>query len=227
MSSNKDTNTQTETENEYSDLNESDLDYDNRYEQGYWKLNTSILKQKDFQKLFNKFWKDWQSQKHKYDSLNQWWESGKIYFKILTITFSTKKTKKIDQKLIKLTQNILLEKIKTQPDDSRIINWQNKIDDIENYKKQVTIIRSKETTIINEETPNKLFFQEEQQKQRKKQITQLQNNQNKILTKNIDILQEWQNFYQTLYKKQSNCKITQQKLLKNIPKKVTIDQTIN
>lgn len=31
MSSNKDTNTQTETENEYSDLNESDLDYDNSY----------------------------------------------------------------------------------------------------------------------------------------------------------------------------------------------------
>ena len=77
------------------------------YGQGYWKLNTSNT----FQKLFNKFWKDWQSQKHKYDSLNQWWESGNIYFKMLAITFSTKKILKY-QILTKLTQKILQEKMK-------------------------------------------------------------------------------------------------------------------
>ena len=27
---------------------------------GYWKLNTSILKQKEFQKIFQNFWQDWQ-----------------------------------------------------------------------------------------------------------------------------------------------------------------------
>ena len=81
------------------------------YGQGYWKLNTSIPKQKDFQKLFNKFWKDWQSKKHQYDSLNQWWESGNICFKMLAMTFSTKKILKY-QILTKLTQKILQEKMK-------------------------------------------------------------------------------------------------------------------
>ena len=30
---------------------------------GYWKLNTSILKEKTFQQKFCSFWKDWQTKK--------------------------------------------------------------------------------------------------------------------------------------------------------------------
>ena len=33
---------------------------------GYWKLNTSILKQTSFQKLFKNFGKDWHKEKNKY-----------------------------------------------------------------------------------------------------------------------------------------------------------------
>ena len=61
---------------------------------GYWKLNTSILKQTTFQKLFKNFWKDWQKEKNKYLSLNQWWELGKLYFKMIAIQFSTEKNQK-------------------------------------------------------------------------------------------------------------------------------------
>ena len=83
---------------------------------GYWKLNTSILKQKSFQSLFKNVWKDWQSEKNKYTSLNQWWESGKIYFKIIAIKFSTIKNQKINKDLQNLTNNILQEKMKNEPD---------------------------------------------------------------------------------------------------------------
>ena len=61
---------------------------------GYWKLNTSILKQTTFQKLFKNFWKDWQKEKNKYLSLNQWWELGKLYFKMIAIQFSKEKNQK-------------------------------------------------------------------------------------------------------------------------------------
>ena len=47
------------------------------------------------------------------------------------------------------------------------------IDNLENYKNQGTIIRSKEMIIINQEIPNKYFYQEEQQKEAKKQTKQL------------------------------------------------------
>ena len=49
-----------------------------------------------------------------------------------------------------LTENILEEKMKTQPDKRKIEIWQNSIVDIENYKKQGTVIRSKEMTIVSE-----------------------------------------------------------------------------
>ena len=56
--------------------------------QRFRKLNTSILKQKEFQKIFQNFWEDWQKEKTKYKSLNQWLELGKVYFKILAIKVS-------------------------------------------------------------------------------------------------------------------------------------------
>ena len=59
---------------------------------GFWKLNTSIPKQKEFQKIFQNFWQDWQKEKTTYKSLNQWSESGKVYFKILAIKFSIEVT---------------------------------------------------------------------------------------------------------------------------------------
>ena len=86
------------------------------------------------------------------------------------------------------------------------------------------IIRSKETQIINEEILNKFFFQQEQQKQSKEQITQLQNNKNQLLPTNSKIIKECQKFYQSLYEKQNSCKTTQEELLKEIHKIVNIDQ---
>ena len=77
--------------------------------------------------------------------------------------------------------------------------------------------------ILNEEKPNQQFYQIQKQKQAKKQIKQLQNKQNKILTSNLEILKECQKFDQKLYNKQKNCLDTQKELLNNIPKKLEIE----
>ena len=68
---------------------------------------------------------------------------SKLYFKIIAIKFLTEKNQKINNKLQKLTNNILEEKNKKEPNKMNIDNWQNQINDIENYKTQGTIIRSK------------------------------------------------------------------------------------
>ena len=127
----------------------------------------------------------------------------------MAIKFSTIKNQKINKDLQNVTEHMLQEKMKTQPD--------------ENYKNQGTIIGIKEMIIINEEIPNKYFYQKEQQKQAKKQIKQLQYDQNKMPKTNLEILKECQKFYQT-YKKQKNCEATQNELLNNIPKLVQTDQ---
>ena len=104
--------------------------------------------------------------KTNYTSLNQWWEAGKIYFEIIAIKFSTIKNQKINKDLKNLTWNILQEKMITDADKTKIETCQSSIDDIENYKNHGTIIRSKE--MINEEIPNKYFYQKEQQKKSKR-----------------------------------------------------------
>ena len=89
----------------------------------------------------------------------------------MAIKFSTEKNIKINRltkDLQNLTNNILQEKMENEPNITTIEKWQASIDNIENYKMQGTIIRSKEMSIINEETPNKYFYLKEQQKQAKK-----------------------------------------------------------
>ena len=81
----------------------------------------------------------------------------------------------MNKTLQKLTQNILQDKIKTQPDEHKIQNSRNSIDGIENYKTMESVIRRKEKLIVNEETPHKSFYQIEKQNQTKKQIKTLQN----------------------------------------------------
>ena len=57
---------------------------------GIWKLNTNILTQKDFKKIFETFWKNWQHEKNNYKNHNDWWEIDKIYFKTISIEYCTK-----------------------------------------------------------------------------------------------------------------------------------------
>ena len=68
----------------------------------------------------------------------------------------------------KLTNQRIREKMKTLPNKNNIKIWQQKLEDIENYKIQGCIIKSKEKIIINQEKPNTFFYKHETQKQIKK-----------------------------------------------------------
>ena len=135
---------------------------------GTWKLNTTILTQKNFKKIFQKFWNNWQYEKNNYKNHNEWWEIGKIYFKYIAIEYCTKRNNEINQKYNKLIKNINEEKLKSQPDPTKIEHYQTELEEIENYKIHGTIIRSKEKRILNEEKATKYFFIQEKQKQTKK-----------------------------------------------------------
>ena len=129
--------------------------------QGYWKLITSILSHKVFKKIFEQFWKNWQKQKSKYNTINKWRDLGKILFKILAIQYSTQQNLNLRKQQQHLTEQILQEKTKHPPNQNNIGIWQEKSQDLENYRVQGTVIRSKEKTIINEEKPTKFFILQE------------------------------------------------------------------
>ena len=111
---------------------------------GIWKLNTSIIKHKTFKKLFQNFWQDWQQQKHKYNYINSWWETGKNHFKMFAMQFSKEKNQNINNKQKQLTQLISEEKLKEKPNQHQIQVSQNTLENIENYKADGSVIRNKE-----------------------------------------------------------------------------------
>ena len=108
-----------------------------------------------------------------------------------------------------LIKNINNEKSKPQPDTIKIEQYQINLEEIENYKKQGTTIRSKENIILNEEKPTKYFFIQEKTKAYKKHITCIQNEQGELLTTNSNTLKECKNYFQTLYTKHNTCEKTQ------------------
>ena len=57
---------------------------------GIWKLNTTILKYKHFQKTFKQFWNSWTKEKTKYNNYNDWWGIGKMYFKNMAMIIALK-----------------------------------------------------------------------------------------------------------------------------------------
>ena len=194
---------------------------------GIWKLNTSILKHNTFQEIFPKYWKFWQKQKNKYNNHLLWWDAGKLHLKNIIIDYCTKRNRNLNQKQQILIQNITTEKSKINPNIEFINKNQQELNDIENYKINGTIIRSKEKIILNEEKPTKFFYAQEKQKQIKKTIQKLKDSEGNILQNNEEILKECQIFYENLYKKSKTCLTTQNTLLEKLESKITDEQNQN
>ena len=114
-----------------------------------------------------------------------------------------------------------------QPNTSQIEKYQQTVQNIETYKTQGTIIRSKEQIILKEENPTKYFFLQKNQKQNKKHIKIIINEQGETFQEKSKILKECKNYFQKIYKKQETCEKTQDKLLQNIRKNITENQNTN
>ena len=72
--------------------------------------------------------------------------------------------KNIRNKQDEQTQFITIEKTKPNPNQDKI-QEAHQHQDIDNYKISGSIIRSKEKMILEQEKPNKFFFEQEKQKQ--------------------------------------------------------------
>ena len=93
-----------------------------------------------------------------------------MYLKTIIINFCTRKNKQINKKKQHLISYITQEKSKLIPNIEKLNKYHQELNDLENYKTEGTIIRSKEKVILNEEKPTKYFYVQEKQKQTKKNI---------------------------------------------------------
>ena len=112
---------------------------------------------------------------------------------MLSIKYSTILNQNIKIGQEETTNEIIKEKQKETPDLNKISKLHNQLKDIENYKKQGTVIRSKEKIIMEQEQANKYFFDEEKTKLKKKTVTELEIVNNNKINKIRNNLQKMQN----------------------------------
>lgn len=103
------------------------------------------------------------------------------------------------------------EKQKETPNLKKISKLRNPLEDIENYKKQGTVIRSKEQIILQQEQPLEI----------------IQKNETKTITNSFEILKEWKKCYKELYAQSTTNQNEQNKFLENIKTKIIQQQNQN
>ena len=141
----------------------------------YWKLNSSILQNKDYKNKITSFWHEWQQKKQKYRDLTIWWDNGKKFIQGITKDFCTKLKETEKEHLHQLRTELQTLQIQKNKDQIKINTIEGEIEEIESYQRKGAMVRSRTKLIENEEKPTKFFYAAEKQNQNKKTITKLKN----------------------------------------------------
>ena len=165
---------------------------------GYWKMNTTILTDKQYNIEMTAYLKLWTTEKQRFGSLTPWWEKGKENIKRITIKHSArirrqnrKEEKDLTDTLQKLEQQQILDK-------EEVERVRKEIRRLTETREKGAQIRSKAKWIEEGEKPTKYFFNLEKQTQPRNAINELEIN-NKTYTTNVEILEGAREFYQKLY----------------------------
>lgn len=127
---------------------------------------------------------------------------------MLATHYCVQMQKNVRNKQTQLVDLIKIEKHKPSPNQHKLNNAHQQLQDVDNYKITGSIICSKEKLVLEQEKPGKFFFDQEKQKQKSKTIKQLQkeitNNETKPITMDYEILTFCKTFFSNLYTKAKN-----------------------
>lgn len=168
---------------------------------GYWKLNSNVLADPNFNPLFSQFWQNEISNVSIFDSV--WWDNAKSKIKDFLIDQSKTKAQNSKLRLKSLREQLSMYRdfnlIQPGRCDANIAQVQNDIFELENVKMAGAKIRARVCEIYNSERPSRFFLQKELQRAEKKTIRALQDSTGHVLTSLKDIQKETHNFYSNLF----------------------------
>ena len=140
---------------------------------GYWKLNTSLLKDQEYIQLVESFLRRWIDKLPEYNCIQLWWIDCKVWVKKISIDHASQKNRLRNQKIKALKSFVSQENRKSFPDTQYIIDTEEKISDLEENRHRGAMIRSRERTIIDGEKPTRYFYAHEKLSKAKSTITEL------------------------------------------------------
>lgn len=129
----------------------------------YWKLNTALLKEKQFYEKFKLFWEEWSFRKKDLKNLLQWWELGKIQIKIFCQQYTWFSTRKIKQKISEIEHDIchITSGMIQHSDSSSAVFLSKKNQDLKSLlqvRAKGALIRSRFMSLHEMDAPTSYFF---------------------------------------------------------------------
>ena len=169
---------------------------------GYWKCNTSILKDPFFQEDFHMLWQTLEAIS---DQDSSWWEQCKSQFRQLIMGHSMRLSRighfelKEAKKSLKRLYGMQEQSGSSTGLHHQIKQAQSVVDKLNDNFLEGSKIRSKVQYLENNERPTRFFLRKEKKSATDKFIKSLRNENGDSITTNNGIQKECVNFYKSLY----------------------------
>ena len=191
---------------------------------GFWKFNTSLLKDSDYISRINECLKQCSTKYKDISDKNLVWDTVKCEIRSETISYSTYKAKHNRQLESDLAQR--LHELETNMSENHTViqeyyDLKQQYENIQAEKERGAMIRSRAIFVENNEKCSKYFLGLEKRNYNVKHIKKLLTDNNKIILNPREILSEQQKFYQELYTakpQQADHTLHECNLLQNIPR---------
>ena len=195
---------------------------------GLWKCNTKILRKKQNLNEIMVMWNQHRKEKHSYENLMAWWETGKTLIKNKCIEISKINIKRMNQYRFDLMK-LLNKEIKCTDKESakRVKDLKQKLKEFEDNEIEGAVIRSRVQWQAEGEKCTRFFFNLERQNGDEKQITEMKNVSGIVLTKKEEILQYTHEYFKQAFTETGTNKSSQNNLLNSITKRLTNEQRSN
>lgn len=132
---------------------------------GYWKMNTSVLNDREYRDQIEGFWFCWKKNKITKE-LDQWWDIGKKQIKDITIAHCAKRSIQRKSKIRDLNSK-LCSLTKTN-DPITFRKLESELENLNNSDAFGTQVRTGQRLIKELEIPNEYFYRLEKQKKPRK-----------------------------------------------------------
>lgn len=188
--------------------------------QPYWKFNTSFLKEERFRNLVTALWEHWRHQKDRFDTILDWWDSGKSRIRELCIKYGIRRHKKRTKHRRKIEISLRKADLRIQKGDLSSIRDVNKYKSLLNQLDREEIhgshIRSRMTWLERGETSQKFSISTERRQAGKHQFRQLKTLAETMATTSDQLLSTVREFYGELYKQETTSPTAIRHILSNI-----------
>ncbi len=190
----------------------------------YWHFNLTLLDNKEFIRTFKLFWGDYRTKKASFQSLQKWWDFGKVQIKQFCQQYAQNSTKALNQSMKDLETDIikiqeLAESTKQQSYLKILSKRKNQLAELLGVKTQGALVRSRFVSLDQMDAPSKFFFSLERKNGQKRIIHALRSEEGILLSNPVAIRRRAIGFYEKLYRSELRSDdINESVFFKDLPK---------